>query len=298
MSAEKFKAQAVMLNDMVSKLDNVKYYYMDTFSYAQSVLNDLTDGDISKSMQIYWREILLRVHFTALTSVLRNSKWINGIIFGIESSNLMIFSASLRGFLEAVSDTYYSLESIPTDLALNHKNINQAVKGELNRNFTSEQTENKLLHFEFASKRSNIKPLTNINYIKYFDMLGEIKAKDLYSELCDITHPSSKSILCFTSNEILSDHFEYISINNAMDNNEIQKIINKYDNAINTLLIASINLPFLCFKVLNLFEYDQIKSVFLETCVINKFIKNKVWNDILKMTREGEKYTLTSSDYA
>lgn len=48
---------------------------------------------------------------------------------------------------------------------------------------------------------------------------------------------------------------------------------------IEQLLKLSISTPFICLKVLELFDFDFVKSTYINTCTINKNIKDKVWGN-------------------
>ena len=135
MDKDLFGLYYVIYDDVIKGMEQKKYAYIDTENFIQNYVEQLGNGDIRESQKIYWMEILLRVHFTAVTSVIRAKKWLYGVLVGVESGNLMIFSASLRGYLESVVDTYYSLESIPCGLALNYKKIKMAIDGKMNYMF-------------------------------------------------------------------------------------------------------------------------------------------------------------------
>ncbi|EOU1139361.1 hypothetical protein C0L85_05430 [Clostridium perfringens] len=273
-------------DDILNNIEHKKYYYTDCESYMKLYVNDMNSRDMSTSMQIYWKEILLRVHFTATTSIIRNQRWLSGVISGIENKNFMIFSSALRGFLESVTDSFYSLEEFTTALPLNYKNINKAVRGELNELMSTEKLENDLLHFQMAKKSKEnmfiLKALPATKYIEYFDKFNSTKTKELYSQLCEITHPASRSITCFTEEIVVSDSYSYLQTTLINDSNQIEKIFDDYLSSIESLLKISLTIPFLILKILLKYDFDEVKSEYIERCAANELLRES-FEKVLKL---------------
>lgn len=282
-------------SDVVNKIEHKNYGYTDLGGYLNIYIQGLSNGDIRQSQKIYWQEILLRVHFAAVTSLIRTQKWLSGVVLGRETKNVLVFSASLRGFLEATVDSYYSLESLPTSLALNFKNINSALKGELNQSFTNDELESKLIHFQFAKKGKKGSDAsvnvarTNVEYIKSFD-LENIGIRELYSELCEVTHPAANSINCFTEEIVVSEHHSYSVTSTETDNGVILEIIRKYWKQINSLLKMGMSLYCICLKLLTLFDFEDIHSEYINDSIFNTILNKDSWNQLLEMIEKGEKY--------
>ena len=292
---EIFKQYCEIYSDVVGKIEHKKYQYTDLEGYMSLYVDGLSKGDIRESSKIYWQEILQRVHFAAVTSLIRTKKWLEGVVHGIEVKNLLVFSSSLCGFLEATVDSYYSLESLPTLMALNFNIINAAVRGELNNSIVQEEIENKLIHFQFAKKGKRGKDAevkiahTNIDYIKSFD-LENIGIKELYSDLCEVTHPAANSVNCFTKEKIVSENHSYIITSTESDDLIISELIGKYSNQIKQLLKIGLSLYCLCLKILTLFDYEDVHSEYIDKSVFSKLSNKKSWRGILEMIEKGEKY--------
>lgn len=291
---DKIKSYYLMYSDVVNKIEHKKYGYTTIDTFGSKFIEGLNKGDIREVQKIYWQEILLRVHFTSVTSLIRTKKWLEGVVLGIESKNLLVFSSSLRGFLEATTDSYYSLQSLPTALALNFKTINSALKGELNRFFESQEIEDKLIHFQFAKKGKkgldkNTIAHTNVEYIKSFD-LDNIGIKELYSELCEITHPAENSVNCFTKKIVASEHYSYRVTSTETDNDIISEIILKYWSQIYRLIQIGFSLYCICLKLLTLFDFENIHSEYIENSIFEELLNKNTWNMLLEMIEKGEKY--------
>lgn len=101
--------------------------------------------------------------------------------------------------------------------------------------------ENKLIHFQFAKKGkknvySKIKIAhTNTDYIKSFD-LEKIGIEELYSELCEVTHPAANSVNCFSEEKLVSEYYSYSITSTETDNNIIIDLVDKYNTQIKLLL--------------------------------------------------------------
>lgn len=80
-----FNTYDFFYNELKKEIVPRKYFYIDNGTY----MNKLLSGEISEAMQIYWREMLFRIHFVATSSILRNAEWIDGIVFGIQTSKIV-----------------------------------------------------------------------------------------------------------------------------------------------------------------------------------------------------------------
>jgi hypothetical protein len=275
---EQFEIYGYLHTDILSKIVHKKYYYNTESTYLKYLIENIKIAN-----RIYWEEILLRAHFTSVTSILRNEKWLKGINVSIETNNYLLFAASLRGYLESVTDSYYSLLNTPFDLACNFNNIKSALNGFQDRLLVSRRLEETLIHYQFASKSKDVKPLFATKYIEIFDKYGDKDTKALYSKLCEVVHPAKDSINCFVNKIVVSDEFEYTTTNVNMDSKHIEKIMNEYSDVIIELLKMSISAPIICLRVLNLFKHELVESQFLDDCLINKYIDEKVWGEIIEL---------------
>lgn len=292
-SVDQLNIYYAFYDDIRSKMVHQKYYYTDTLSYLSILFEK---NGLKKQNQIYWKEILLRSHYASTISLLRNEKWLKGIILSIEESNYILFSSSLRGFLESVTDSYYSLLNTPFDLANNFYNIKLAVEGNLETPFSFQRLEESLIHFQFAKRAKkndgNLdyhKALSTTKYIDFFDKHSDKKVKNLYKSLCEVVHPTSESVEYFTRNVRVDETSEYTITDLTLDDFRINEMVDNYKKEIEQLLKISISAPFICLKVLGLFDLDFVKSTYINTCTFNKKIKHEVWSNILEMVEQSYK---------
>lgn len=293
MDKDLFRFYYSIYEDITNGMEQTKYAYMENESYFSQFVDQINHRDISESQRIYWKEMLLRAHFATTTSIIRAKKWLYGVLVGVEVNNLMVFSSSLRGYLESVVDTYYSLQSIPTGLALNYKKIKAALDGKMNCIFLSNELESKLLHFQYASKDKeqpkDKRALTSTEYINSFD-LDKIGIKQLYSELCEITHPASRSVNCFVKEVIVSEIYSYSIIDEKGDVDYIEKILKTYAEQIKLLMKMDVSLNGICLKVLNLFECEDVYTKYINESIFAKMVSDKSWSEILEMAEKGDDY--------
>ncbi len=166
---------------------------------------ELSKTDMRRGNRVYWREMLSRCHWSASLSLVRSHRWMMGAVSGYETKNLMQFSACLRGFLESSADSNDALNPIAATLAQNHHLIMKAIHGDLSSPCPSEELENRLIHFTHARKAAKGETIPKEHRAKAVtEYLSKMEAespeiRDLYSMLCDITHPGATSVLSFAT---------------------------------------------------------------------------------------------------
>jgi hypothetical protein len=269
------------LEDINKRIVHRKYEFMDTLDYA-----NLFFFDNSKlGIQIYWKELLQRLHLASITTLMRNFKWIQGIKFGVESNNFIVFASSLRGYFEAFADSFYSTNYKFIDIADNFSNISKALKGILDRPLLSNEFEESLIHFYSASKNANsetynvewLDPLTTKKYLDGFDLPGSELKYELYSDLCEIVHPAAPSVKCFTKEE---DNIKFSTIRTVpdRDNELIDEILKKYSKLLNLIFRVSNTVPVVNLRMLNYLDEPCINASYIEGSIINNLaVKSEEW---------------------
>lgn len=117
---------------------------------------------------------------------------------------------------------------------------------------------------------------------------------NLYKLLCDLVRSGSSPVKYFTRNVRADETSEYTIKDLTLDDFKINEILDNYVKEIEQLLKISISAPFICLKVLELFDLDFVKSTYINTCTINKNIKNEIWSNILEMVEQS--YKLNGND--
>jgi hypothetical protein len=185
-------------------------------------------------MQIYWREILARSHFAAVTAILRSRHWIGAIISAAESENCLAFAAAFRGLIESAADASTALTRVPRTLARDHPWIMRALSGGLAKKaFLAPELENMLIHFAYArhlTKAQLASAPRSHKALKVREYIGDLEkgqvreVVDCYQELCDMTHPGASSVWIWAKpvNELQFDLAE------GQDSSVISNFVDRY----------------------------------------------------------------------
>jgi len=149
----------------------------------------------------YCLELLGRAYIAAAATLLRTSVWTEGIQSSYQSHNYLSFSASLRGLVESVADSMHALEPVPLTLAQASAQIKAAMSTtNVNEFVIIPEVEDKLIHFTYARKvkKGEEVPAGHraLQTREYIDVLKRFnpKLETLYIEMCEATHPASKSV--------------------------------------------------------------------------------------------------------
>lgn len=221
----------------------------------------------SEGMRIYWAEMLDRAHLAATTSMLRNKRWINGVVFAVENDNLLVFASAFRGLIESAADAFDGLRPVPISLSENYDIIKSALEGKLKGAIICCKTlEDSLIHFSHARRLSKghtepeiHRAKTSREYLDLLKKIGDGEILNCYSELCEITHPAAASI-AFLFDQKPKDEYQ-LSLEN--DAKYIINFCAKYKSIMSEILQLSFNLALLTLRVLNSFPVDKLKTPIL-----------------------------------
>jgi hypothetical protein len=84
-----------LISEINLKIKPIQYIFISEEEYSTAKdLNDVT--------YIYWLEIIERCHILALTSLLRNLKWIEALCQAYANNNYYSFSSCLRSLIESL----------------------------------------------------------------------------------------------------------------------------------------------------------------------------------------------------
>lgn len=230
-------------------------------------------ADFTLRMDLYWRETLSRVHYASVISQLRANAWFNGVLLGVSNQNLHSFAACLRGLIESVADSNYSLIWVPKHLDDKKLIINDALNKNADINlyedYLDEKLETTLIHFSHAKGVRNGEIVPDLKkhkakgtweYLKELPLNHKEIVQKAYDELCQITHPSSESNLPFT----LIRHDEpSLSIYEVRNDLSIAHIIGfsiKHKKLFPVLIELSTVSPKLCLETLAKLNYHPFSD--------------------------------------
>jgi hypothetical protein len=183
-----------ILQNLCEEAKGRTYVFMEPEEYRE-----LCEQDLRKAQQTYWLEMLRRAHWVVGTGMLRHERWLDATLAAAGRANLLGFAACLRGMLESAADLCHSLCKVPLTLAHRFSVIKLAIQGKSDVIHASKELEDILIHFHYARRMPKKAPEsyqahTNREYLKSLSG-GETGVLDLYSKLCEFTHPAAVSAL-------------------------------------------------------------------------------------------------------
>lgn len=219
---------------------------------------------IEEMQLVYWSEIIQRLHVTGATTVLRLKKWYEAIDGSYKSKNYYGFCASLRGLLEACSDSFFSIGKIIIPIAENFSHIKDAIDGEAKKTVLATDIENELIHYIFGrklsiSERQSFEDSHKAKQVReYLDSIQSDSLNELYSELCQVSHPSLMSFIPFmmaTSEHGLMLH------NESIDEELNKNILERHRSTIYETTVFALG-PALCsLKLVNLLSGSLLEAL-------------------------------------
>lgn len=275
----------LFINNQLSKIQYT-YSILDNDSFAQ-----LKDKPI-ELQAIYWQEMLQRAHWAALSSLLRNLKWISAITSSMTENNFLSLAANLRCLIESCADTFHALQAVAPTLAENNQRINSLIGSNPENDkcfFVAPEIEQSLIHFSYArritkaekSAEETIPEYHNAKsaseYLKILDQTSENgPTSQLYSWLCQFTHPASHSSLYLFETKYSDTTYKFRYLDRP-DEKYIANMFKEFNQEITNALMLGMNPSLLLLKTLNLFNYDSVKSPFVDNIDLSEL---KSWQKI------------------
>ncbi|MGE8303330.1 MAG: hypothetical protein ACN6PW_02625 [Pseudomonas kermanshahensis] len=215
----------------------------------------------SEIHKVYVLGIVERCHIFSLTSLARTNSWLNSTVLQQSEKNLLGFSAALRGLLEATADTHDAATVVVDQLYNYFPFIYLALEGSPYALPcpSLETLENKLIHYSYARRPvRGSEPLpwhtnkSNAEYIQAIEKSGASGVKELYSLLCELTHPAARSVNCF-----LNEGDTEIVLDFGQDERIIGEILEKYEGTISTLVTTTVNSALVSLVILDKMGYGS-----------------------------------------
>jgi hypothetical protein len=237
------------------------------------------EADLFKGLEIYWKELLERMHGATLISMLRTQKWFEGMILGVYYENFFVFSSCLRGLIEAVCD---SLEAIKISLdRLENKTelITQCIQGTLKEiydihDYLDKELEDALIHFAVArdtwrDKDTLGKDFESPNthrkkkFRQYLESIDEKHREGIHLawlDLCQITHPSMATTFAYVlprvENERIDPESQTIGI--ERDYLEIMLFVVEHQDVIKNVCNEFLAYILVCNNALRKIPYPKV----------------------------------------
>jgi len=274
------KEKLESLSDLYSAIIEIESC-LAKVSYKFTSVDEFSEISSVKELQlIYWSEIIQRLHVCGATTILRLKKWYEAIDCSYKSKNYYGFCASLRGLLEACSDSFYSIGKVILPIAENFSHIKTAIDGQAEQFIISEELENELIHYIYgrklsASERENFDNSHKAKQVReYLNSMQSELLDSLYSELCQVSHPSLLSFLPFMMES--SDH-ELVLHKEFIDEELNKDLLNRYRSTIFEATEYALG-PALCsLKLVNLLSGSLLEALRTDERVFQDLNEYNLW---------------------
>ncbi len=244
---------------------------------------------LPEKYSIYWIDILKRIHIMILVSCFKTLRWIEAIDDSI--NNYYGFCSSLRGLIESISDTFYTIYKVPLTIANDFYVIKEQIEMRSLFLINHHSLESELLHYIQATK---LNKLERMKYPKYnnakqiTEYIKSIDDKDgrvynLYSFLCSISHPAYESNCVFL--DLYKDGVIIFNDSIKYELTAIDQILKEYSLTIRDMFRRYMNILYSTILVLNKFEIDGL-SFHLSNS--DTFEKSTVWQEFKQKIEESE----------
>jgi hypothetical protein len=269
----------------------------------------LSVDQVRQFQRIYLIGILERSHLACMTFLARSHRWLKACRGAIETSNILSFSASLRGFLESAADGFDAIGYLPGTLKDSFEHVYSFLYelDERNTAIIMKELEDRLIHYAFATRQPKIGPSmpnhkakSQADYIRDFEKVGAWEAGNLYRDLCALTHPSSESVSCFL---IEGEHL--MSFTAQHDDTSIETILYKYEECIMNSFQYSLNSALIALAYLKRLNSDWIGPEDVEVNTIgntgsklkqvDEFVKSHIKNGATPTSLRQQLHSLVVS---
>lgn len=254
-----FATYVSKVEKLVPEFQGRQYSFMEDAAYQA-----LATSQPSQGMRIYWREILFRAHLAASTAIIRSLRWLSALIEFSARANALAFASVARGFMESAGDATTALLDIPESFAEIHAGIELALAGRLEESLMVAPTlEDDLIHFthgrrlgkgEQAPDTHRARPIRE--YLEILERGKVPRIGDLYSQLCDITHPGASSVWMWVDKVSSEDYV--VSIDS--DQLVIEDIMTSFGDTLNRTIMFAFNPSIVTLAVLNYFSLPEVHT--------------------------------------
>jgi hypothetical protein len=225
-----------------------------------------TDG--VEAAEIYWREMLYRIHCTVIVSFVKSLRWIDGFKEAQKASNYYSYVTNLRGFIESTADSFYTLKVVNLTISKDFEVIRRSLIKDSVVLLDHKKLEESLIHFTHAARvegriKLNIPKHFSAKQIKqYLDSIDDEQGNldKLYSFLSSIAHPTGYS------NMVILEHrdFDFIITTNTkqIEAYNINKLSESSLTSIHAIFTTLCICGFLSLKLINKLGVKELSTTF------------------------------------
>lgn len=278
--------ESKMLSDLYSIIIEIESS-LARVSYKFTPMDEFKEiNAIDKMQLIYWSEIIQRLHLSSATTILRIKKWYESVDCTYKSVNYYGFCASLRGLLEACADSFYCIGKVLIPISENFSHIKVALDGNAEKALLAEDLEKELIHYIYgrklsANERGEFENSHNAKQVReYLDSVQSESLNNLYSELCQVSHPSLMSFAPFlidTLDQGLLLHHQ------LLDEQLNNRILDEYRSTIYDTTLFALG-PALCgLKLVNLLADSFLEALKTNEKALKTIHEYSLWVELEKI---------------
>lgn len=255
------------LDEIWPNVLNATYKFEDVTSFESSVRSG--KYSIAKANEVYWRELLYRTHISVSGSLIRSCRLMDATVREYHAANLPGTASCARAMLEGVADSMEALIHVPLTLAQRRDLVNQCLSGSRNDQlYGCKDLEEAMFHFTLARRlRREEKRLvppsheakTTAEYLGFLQRAEVSGTKELYGELCQLSHPTASSVLYMFSS--VGEGALRMSARN--DTKQLDDLMSRYRLVFGAIPEVSFNPILLCLRVFQEFAlFPPIHEMF------------------------------------
>ncbi|WP_077261235.1 hypothetical protein [Vibrio campbellii] len=271
------------INDIIHLLDSVDQKIARVGYRYQEMENFAKIDNVEELQFVYWNEMLQRYHFCCATTLLRLKKWFEALKLSYDAENYYGFCTALRGIIESCADSFYLFGKITYAFADNFSHIKQAVTGQSKIALLSEEAENELIHYMYARKltkeeKNSAPSCHNVKLVSdYLNVMKSEKLNELYSELCQVSHPSMLSLIPFVYS---TEEHAIILHGDTVDSSLNKGLINRFDETIYQATILAIIPALTGLRIINSLNANVLKPLETDESAFGVLDGSAYWDGI------------------
>ena len=239
-----------------------RYRFMDNDAFVALI----ESGKIGEANAVYIQEILFRAHMAARTTLYRNEKWMDSLSITVERKNYYGFAASLRGLIECAADSYDCLRHVPGTFLRHFRAYRDALKGKFTQGIMDcGALEDILIHYTHAKKQPkhssappSHKAKSSQQYLEQLEDQSGSVVRNLYAELCEVTHPAERTISIFFAEDPADPTGMIIA--KRPDLELIAGTLRRHEAAFTNIFQISFNSALITLYALNRFDDARIRT--------------------------------------
>jgi len=240
-------------------------------------------SNIAEFQLLYWGEIIQRLHICSSTTIFRLRKWYDAMEVAYKATNYYGFCSAVRGLLEACSDSFSTLGTVIFPIAGVYKHVQLALTENADKLLTCGEVEDELIHYTHARKlhatEKGVAPPSHRakNVTDYLDTFKNPSIKELYGELCQVSHPSAMSLNPF----LMSIDNEHIALHKTnIDGELIKDLLDRHKKTIYEASGYAISTALCGLRLINLLDLPYVENLKLKDHIFKSLDGYPLWKQV------------------